>query len=214
LFRRAVAVLALVAVVPLAACSGDDDDDAAAPPATQTIEVPGGKVTLSLARVNVRSAGEAATLDEKTKLAVMKKTRSYVEQAIVRPLLRDEKAGASYGKLFAPGLRGRATRSDRPSMTDEGIGKVTADIRAPKTNVAMSALVDGGGSLQYVSTNFGLKLRSEIDGAPLRINRSTELVFEKTAKGEWIVNAYRVVATRSLGGAKGSTSATSDTGKS
>jgi hypothetical protein len=213
LLRRAVAVLTLLAVAPLGACSGDDDD-AAAPPATEKIDVPGADVTLSLARINVLSAGEDKTLDEKTKLAVMKQTRSYVEQAIVRPLLQGKQAGKSYGDLFADDLRRLATRGDRDSMTDEFVGKVTADLRAPKTKVVMSALVDGGGNLQYVATNFGMKLHSEIDGTPLRINRATELIFEKNAQGKWVVNGYRVVATRSAGAAKRSTTASSETEKS
>jgi hypothetical protein len=214
LFRRAVAVVALVAVTPLAACSGGDDDTTAQTPATEKIEVPGSDVTLVASRVHVSSAAGKRGLDTGVKRAVMRQTRRYVEQAIVRPLLQGKKAGSSFGDLFAPGLRRLATKADRAALTDEGVGKVSADLNAPKTKVVVNALVDHRGDLQFVATHFGFKLRSEINGAPLVINRSTELVFEQTPKDQWIVSSYRVVVTRRAGSSKTSTSATSETGKS
>jgi hypothetical protein len=164
----------------------------------------------------VQSAGPALNLDEKTKVAVMTQTRQYVEEAIARPLLSGKKVRSSYAKFFSPTVvKAASSAPDRGALTDEGVGKVSADVRAPATNVAMHALVGADGSVQYIATDFNLKLKSTLDGRPLRINRNTELTFEKTPSGKWLVSAYRVVATRANGSSKTSASATtSTTGKS
>jgi hypothetical protein len=205
-FRRAVAALALVplAAVTLTGCGGDDDSEQAdnTKATTQEVAVPGAKVTLDLASIDLQSAGAAAKLDEKTKVAVMTQTRRYVTEAVVRPLLSGAKVRKVYGALFGPTVRPAAIKAHRAALTDEGVGKVSGDVRAPKTKVGMHALLGADGSVQYIATNFSLKVRSELGDAPLAINRRTELTFEKNAKGKWLVSAYRVLTTRGAGKAK------------
>jgi hypothetical protein len=215
LFCRAVAASL---VVTLVACGGGGDDDSAAPQkgATQKVTVPGAKVELKLASIDVQSAGPAMNLDDKTKVAVMTQTRQYVEEAVARPLLSGKKVRSSYAKFFSPTVvKAASSAPDRGALTDEGVGKVSADVRAPATNVAMHALVGADGSVQYIATDFNLKLKSKLGGQALRINRNTELTFEKTPGGKWLVSAYRVITTRTTGSSKTSASATtSTTGKS
>jgi hypothetical protein len=111
-----------------------------------------------------------------------------------------------YTQLFGSALTSAVTRNpDRGALTDEGVGKVTGDLSAPSAPVAMHALVDGGGSLQYIATNFTLRLRSKLGAAALVIRRTTELTFEKTPKGKWVVNAYRIITTRKTGAASAPT---------
>jgi hypothetical protein len=215
LFCRAVAASL---VVTLVACGGggDDDKQAVQKSTTQKVAVPGAKVALNLASIDVQSAGPALNLDDKTKVAVMTQTRQYVEEAVVRPLLSGKKVRGNYAKFFGPTAVKAATAApDRGALTDEGVGKVNGDVVAPATKVAMHALVGADGSVQYIATDFTLKVKSTLDGQPLRINRNTELTFEKTPGGKWLVSAYRVIATRSAGSSKTSASATtSTTGKS
>jgi hypothetical protein len=202
LFCRAVAAVCVVALV---ACSGGDDDEKPAAntkASSQKVNVPGAHVELRLKAIDVQSAGPATILDDKTKLAVMTQARSYVEEAIVRPLLSGKKVRHQYTLLFGPSLSGAVTRNpDRGALTDESVGKVKGDLNAPASSVGMHALVDPNGGVQYIATNFKLRLRSKIGSAPLTILRTTELTFEKSPKGKWLVTAYRVVATRNTGSA-------------
>jgi hypothetical protein len=210
--------LAGLLVVGLAACGGGDDDDAGKPQTTpsQKVDVAGAHVSLDLASVDVQAAGEAIPLDDKTKVGVMTQTRQYVEEAVVRPLLKGKKAGGDYTKLFAPGVVNAATKgADRAVLTDEQVGKVSADVRGGKTPVAMHALVASDGTIQFIATDFDLKLRTTVAKQPLTINRNTELTFEKAPNGKWLVTAYRVIVTRLDSSGKKTAAATSTTtGKS
>jgi hypothetical protein len=208
--RRAVALVTAVACcAALAACSGDDDDETTRQQTEQEVKVPGAKVRLDLASVDIQAVGDATTLDDETKVAVMTQTRRYVEEAVVRPLLTGRKVRGGYGALFGPNVKARAIRADRAALTDEGVGTVTGDVRARPTKVAMHALVGGDGTVALVATNFDLRIRSEIGDAPLKIDRDTELTFEK-AGDSWVVNAYRVVTTRSSGAQRRATTASSE----
>ncbi|MDQ1519093.1 MAG: hypothetical protein QOI55_166 [Actinomycetota bacterium] len=201
LFCRAVAP---VCVVALAACSSGGSKPAAnnSKPSAQKITVPGAHVELRLASIDVQSAGSSTALDDKTKLAVMTQARQYVEEAIVRPLMTGNKVKHSYTQMFGPALTSAVTRNpDRGALTDEAVGKVTGDLTAPSTPVAMHALIDTNGSMQYIATNFTLRLHSKLGAAALTIRRTTELTFERTPKGKWLVGAYRVIATRKTGAA-------------
>jgi hypothetical protein len=213
-FCRAVAAFT-VAVVVLAACSGGDDDSVKADntkASTQKVNVPGADVTLKLASIDTQSAGPSLTLDDKTKVTVMNQTRKYVEEAIVRPLLSGKTVSKSYTKLFGPTVSKAATHApDRAALTDEGVGKVTGDVTAPATNVAMHALVGVDGVIQYIATDFTLHVKSKLGKRSLGINRTTELTFEKTPKGAWVVTAYRIKAVRRVG--SGAATATTTTSK-
>jgi hypothetical protein len=212
-FPRALAGLVAVALVALGACGGDDDDDARAvdnsKSKSQEVALPGARLRLDLASIDVQSAGPAANLDEKTKVAVMTQTRKYVTEAIVRPLLSGKNVRPAYAELFAPTVSAAATKADRPALTDEGVGKVSGDVRAGRTRVTMNALLGGDGSIQIIATRFNLRVKSDLDKAPLNINRETELTFERTPNGKWLVSAYRVVTTRSSGEGKAATTESS-----
>jgi hypothetical protein len=214
-FRRAVATLA-VAAVALAACSSGGDDDSAnadnTKAATQKVDVPGADLTLKLASIDTQSAGPSLTLDDKTKVAVMNQTRKYVEEAVARPLLSGRTVSKSYTKLFGPTVVAAATHApDRGALTDEGVGKVTGDVSAPASKVAMHALVGVDGVIQYIATDFTLNVKSKLGKRSLGINRTTELTFEKTPKGAWVVTAYRIKAVRKVG--SGAATATTTTTK-
>jgi hypothetical protein len=204
LFSRAVVSICVVA---LAACGGGDDDTSTKAnndkASSQEVTVPGAKVKLNLASVDIQSAGPTATLDDKTKVAVMKQTRQYVEEAVVRPLLTGKKVKGAYKKLFGLAVIKPATSGpDRAALTDEGVGKVSGDVRAPATKVAMHALIGPDGVVQFIATRFEMRLKSRLDKAPLTINRNTELTFEPAQNGKWVVSAYRVITTRTSGSAK------------
>ncbi len=214
-FCRAVA--AATVVVMLAACSGGDDDTAKADntkASSQKVDVPGADVTLRLASIDTQSAGPALVLDDKTKVSVMNQTRKYVEEAVVKPLLRGKTVSKAYTKLFGPTVSAAATHGDRAALTDEGVGKVSGDVTAPPTKVVMHALVGPDGTVQYIATDFTLKVKSKLGKRSLGITRDTELTFEKTPKGAWVVTAYRIKAVRKVGsGAATATSTTSETVK-
>src|SRR3954452_18794869 len=155
--------LAAAAVVGLVACGGADDKASKQQAASQKVAIAGAHVALQLASIDLQSAGETKPLDEATKRDVMTQTRQYVEEAVVRPLLKGKKAAKQYAALFGPTVAGEATRgADRGALTDEGVGKVSGDVRAPITKVSMHALQGADGSVQYIATNFLLKVRSTI----------------------------------------------------
>jgi hypothetical protein len=210
LFCRAVVAASVLA---LAACGGGGGGEKKAnnsKATKQTITVPGGKVTLRLASIDVQSTGNGVRLGEKTKVAVMMQARKYVEEAIVRPLLSGKQVQARYAALFAPGVLAAATHQpDRGALTDEHVGKVSGDVTAPATNVAMHALV-AGGTVQYIATDFNLHLSSKLGSVPVSIGRSTELTFQRSPSGKWLVTAYRITTTRNTGSA-GATKTTTKT---
>lgn len=213
-FSRCSRALAVVLVAGCAACGGGKSDESTKPQNTpsQKVAVAGAHVALDLASIDIQSAGTAKPLDEKTKVAVMTQTRQYVEEAIVRPMLKGKKADKRYAKLFAPNVANAATKgADRAVLTDEQVGKVGGDVTAPKTAVGMHALVAADGNVQFIATNFNLKLRTTLAKKPLAINRQTELTFEKAPNGTWLVTAYRVIVTRLSGSGKQTSSATSST---
>jgi hypothetical protein len=200
---------ALSLVVALAACGGGSKHQAVKHATTsQKLQVPGAHVELRLASINVQSAGPAVNLDEKTKVTVMTQTRQYVEDAIVKPLLSGKKQ-KGLASLFGPTISAAALGADRAALTDEAVGKVKGDVNAPASQVAMTALVGGDGSVPFIATDFNLNLTSKLGSQPLTIKRHTELTFQKTPSGHWIVTAYRVFAARTVG----SKTTTTTTGK-
>jgi hypothetical protein len=198
--------VALGCVVTLAACGGSGKKHATNTTA-QKLTVPGAKVELRLASIDMESAGPAINLDDKTKTAVMTLTRQYVEDAIVKPLLTG-KSQKAYASLFGPTISAAATGTDRAALTDDAVGKVNGEITAPTTQVVMSALVGTDGSVPFIATDFNLNLSSKLGSEPLKIKRHVELTFQKSPDGHFLVTAYRAIATRTLAGKSATTSTT------
>ena len=211
--RAFACVAALVAIATFAACGGGNKKEPTVKGAVAKSHVPGSNVSLRVVLSHVETAGPSLSLDKATTSAVMGQTLAYVENAIVRPLLSG-KPQAAFNTLWAADVGLAATHTaDRSALTDEGVGKVNGDVRAPNTPVALTGLADSNGALLYVAANFKMQVRSSLAGQPLNINRTTELTFEKQANGKWLVIAYRVVAVRAAGKNTTTRTATSTTRK-
>lgn len=190
--------MVLAAALATSACRGSDAAESE-PDASTTTTSTGAAVALTAGEAVVASAGPDVVLDEPTKQALVATSQSYVDTAVLAPLL-DGAVGAGYEALFDGAVAANATGVDRAALTDEGISPVTESPTVTSTPVRIDGLADGSGGVQLMATSFTLAVEGETAAGPLTIQRTTELTFAPGANGAWLITAYRVSVTRETAG--------------
>lgn len=196
--RRAV-VAALVCSLLLGACSSDKEPKAK-PGITEQHEVKGDLELDVVAWDEVSPRKATGPLDDVTRAAAMKSLQATFDATLVAPL-RTGKAG-SIDKAFTADAVAHAAGVDRAAIYDEGLPRVKHPV-ADKANVRLTAL-DGGAGPALVVAKIDWDVRSP-DGS-VRVRRIGELSMIPVL-GTWLVGAYTVITTRTVGGSTTTTTA-------
>jgi hypothetical protein len=134
------------------------------------------KVTVTLGEVTNESAAGSAQLDPGQAQQVVASVRRYVNAASVKPLRTGKPAG-DLSAVFGAAALARLTGPDRAVLVDEGLPKVTKQLRAVADPVRLSALFDRGG-LVAVSADLALTVRGRARSGKLKIVRQGQFLFE------------------------------------
>jgi hypothetical protein len=164
-------------------------------------------LTLRVGEVSVQNTGAPATVKPPVRVALLKVTQGYVNNAILAPL-ENGQVNAAYTVAFDPGVKRAATRTDRAVLTEASSGVATGPVTAAATPVRIDALGDPTGKIALAAATFTLRIKAPTAKGTVNIRRRTELTFANEF-GTWVVTAYRVSVRRSLG-AKAKTSSASN----
>jgi hypothetical protein len=197
-----VVAAALVAPLPLAACSGDDDGKSGAS-RTTTTDVQA-DVTLRRGDVVVASAGPDVQLDETTQRAVVAVAQRYLDGAVLAPFLAGE-VGRRYPQLFDTGVRAAAEGPDRAALTDGGVGRATRSPEVRVSPVRIDALAGPDGAIVYVAASFTVDITARTSAGRVGVHRSAELTMTPPDGERMLVTGYRVSVRRDLPGQRAST---------
>ena len=198
-FVRAIAVAALLVTVPVAltGCSGGSDTAAPAPP-------PSARAALTAAPATIESVGSPVTLDQATQDRLVALAQKYVDSALLAPL-ETGTTGADYPTLFDDGVRGDATGADAAVLTLAPVGKVERFDQQAQP-VTISGLADADGNLVFLAAKFSVTVEAPTPTGTGTFTNDVELTAAPTGD-DWLVTAYRVVATRQVPEATSTTTA-------
>jgi hypothetical protein len=183
---RAVTALLAVCAVTLAACSGGGGGKAKAP--TVTTPKINSSVALRLTNATVLSVGAGVAFPTNLRDQLAQSVSRYVESAVVAPL----KSGAvapDLAGIFTPDAGAKLNGPDRPTLTDEGVPKLTGSITPTTADCALTALADGGGQIVLVAARLDLDLHAAVAGGDLHLVRKGDLLFSNEAGG-WRVAGF------------------------
>lgn len=129
----------------------------------------------------------------------------YLEAAVLRPLRTGGPAG-DLTPLFSPPAAARvmAVGPDRFAFIDENLPPLT-DVRKERAVAGLTGLAGTDGVMSVVTAGLDLRLIGHINGAPVKVVRTGELVFVPE-RGSWRIDAYEITVTRTL--AEGTTTTT------
>lgn len=197
---RAV-VAALVVGLVAGACSSDKEPKAK-PGVTEQHQVLGDLDLDTVAWDEVSPRKAFGPLDDATRDAAMKTLQATFDATVVAPI-RTGKAG-SIDKAFTADAVAHAAGPDRATIYDEGLPRVK-QLVADKANVRLTAL-DGGAGPALVVAKIDWDVRSA--DRSVRVQHIGELSMIPVF-GTWVVGAYTVLTTRTVGGVTTTTTAAS-----
>lgn len=188
---RVAVALAVASAVVVAACGGDGPGEAEpAKPATTKPEKLVVAIDLEAGPTAVSSAGPEVALGPDVVEAVMDVVNGYVDVAVASPLATGKPA-KDLERFFGLRVYGNVgpDGANRAALTEEGVPKATADVAIAAEPVALTALADPAGNILMVSAALDLRLKTAVEGGPIEIVRTGELVLEPF-EGKWQITGY------------------------
>ena len=121
----------------------------------------------------------------------------YLEIAVLQPLRTGGPAG-DLRPLFTKlaGDRVMAVGPDRFAFIDENLNPVS-DVRKEAAVAGLTGLAGADGTMSVVTAGLDLRLVGHINGAPVTVVRTGELVFMPEG-GTWRIDAYEIKVVRSI----------------
>lgn len=156
----------------------------------------------------VAPVGQAAS--DAAWAGVLDTLNRYLQSAVLTPL----RSGAPAGDLspfFTTLVAGRVVAGgpDRAAFIDEAVAPVPAtDVRSEAAVATLTALAGDDGVMSVVSADLELRLTGRVDGVPLTVLRTGELVLLPEG-GIWRIDAWDLKVTRTLAHAVTTTTARS-----
>jgi hypothetical protein len=193
--------LALALCLLAAACSSGSKEHAK----PGVIEQHAVRTPLALHVVAADEVGPSkakAPLDEGNRTLALRTLQQTFDATLVRPVTKG--TAGSIAEIFSPDAAARATGPDRAVLFDEGLPPVRTLV-ATSTDVRLTAL-DGGSGPALIVAKINWDVHSA-DGK-VRIQRIGELSLAPIF-GTWVLDAYTLVSTRTVGGATTTTTAVS-----
>jgi hypothetical protein len=172
---------------------------------------PGADTDLAItgAGFEIQAAGDATrTAAGAAWKGVLATLNSYMEAGVLTPL-RSGGAAGDLGPLLGSEVAARVTPpgADRAALVDEGLPPAT-DIRRDAGVATLSALAGPDGTISVVTARLDLRLRAQVEGAPLTIARTGELVLLPDGP-IWRIDAYDLRVSRDSAGVSTTTTAAS-----
>ena len=186
--RAPVTVVCAVVALTLAACGGGGSDPKAAASSPA-----GTKLTLTPGAVQVAASGNAGTLSDADKTAIMTTLRRYVVAATINPL-----HGKPVGKLdhvFTPAVLTALIGPNRDAVVDDGMPKATRTVVAKNPPVPLTALSDPSGAIGLVGASLFLDVNTKTSRGPVRILRTGDVVLSHDG-GAWRITSYKLSVQR------------------
>lgn len=199
--RRSLVLLLLPGLLA-GACSSGKKEPQARPGIIEHHEIQGDLALDVVAWDEVGPRAAQRPLDDADRNAAMKSLQATFDATVVDPL-RTGKAG-SIDKVFTADAVAHAAGPDRAAIYDEGLPTAKALV-ADKANVRLTAL-DGGAGPALIVAKIDWDVRSA--DRKVRVRRIGELSMVPVF-GTWLVGAYTVITTRTVGGSTTTTTAVS-----
>lgn len=158
--------------------------------------VPPGEFAIAGAGFEVHASGRVnRTALQEAWAGVLATMNAYLEAGVLTPLRSGGPAGDLSPFFTAEAVqRVAATPSDRAAFVDEGLPPATV-ITKEAAVARLSALVDDRGTVGVVAAQLDVRLIAEIEGGPVTVSHTGELVFTPEG-GAWKIDAYDVRASR------------------
>lgn len=157
---------------------------------------PPGDLVFSGAGFDLHTAGTVspATFDATWK-GVLATLNRYLDAGVLTPLRSGGPAG-DLTPLFTASAAARVMTPgpERAAFIDEGLAPATA-VRRDAAVATLTALAGTDGAMSVVTARLDLRLRAEVDGTPLSIARTGELVLMPEG-GTWKIDAYDIRVSR------------------
>lgn len=153
----------------------------------------------------VHNAGDPNQRFDGPWAAVLDTLNRYLDVAVLTPLRTGGPAG-DLAPLFTPVAVGRVMSGpDRAAFIDEGLPPAT-DVRRQNGVATLVGLAGPDAALGVVSAQLDLRLTGLVDGAPLTVVRTGELILLLDGP-TWRIDAWDLTVTRTLAGITTSTTA-------
>jgi hypothetical protein len=174
---------------------------------TTTIALPAGDITAAGGGGNPSFTSDQAD-------QVLSVIRTYVKQAVVKPMRSGGPAGDLSSVFDAPTLA-RVTGGDRPVMVQEGLPRITGKLKVASQPIALVALGDQTGKIVLVTAAIDLTADGRVAKVkvPLHVEQQGDLVLAPDATGAWKVTSYNMAVARSGGGIDVTTTVPAPTNK-
>jgi hypothetical protein len=133
---------------------------------------------------------------DRTWAAVLETLNRYLELAVLTPLRSGGPAG-DLAPLFTPLSVDRVlTGPDRKAFIDENLPPAS-DLRPEAVVAGLRGLAGTDGVMSVVTAGLDLRILGHVDGAPLRVVRTGEVVLMPEG-GTWRIDAWDITVTRTL----------------
>ena len=121
----------------------------------------------------------------------------YLEAAVLTPLRSGGPAG-DLAPLFSGPAAAKVTVAgpDRSAFVDEGLPPLS-EVRKEAAVATLTALAGTDGTMSVVTAGLDLRLVGQVDGSPVRVARTGELVLMPDG-GRWRIDAYNVKVVRAF----------------
>lgn len=162
---------------------------------------PAGPIAFSASAFDLHAAGSVKAADfDAAEAGVLDTLNRYLITAVLIPLRSGGPAGDLTPLFTRPAVdRVMAGGPDRFALIDENLPPVS-DLRKDAAAVGMTALAGGDGALSVITAGLDLRLVGSIDGQPVSVVRTGEVVLVPD-RGAWRIDAYDISVTRSRAGA-------------
>lgn len=171
---------------------------ATAPTTVVPVPPPPPPITFTGAGFHVHTAGEVSQAEfDGAWAGVLETLNRYLEAAIVRPLRTGGPAGDLRPLFSKPAADVVMTVGpDRFAIIDENMPPVS-DLRQEAAVAGLNALAGADGIMSVVTAGLDLRLIGHVNGAPVTVVRTGELVLMPEG-GTWLIDAYDIKVTRTL----------------
>jgi hypothetical protein len=178
-----------------------------APPVTTPVlsVAPTSPIAFSAAAFDLQAAGPVSPADsDAAKAGVLDTLNRYLDAAVLTPLRTGGPAGDLTPLFTRPAVdRVMAVGADRSAFIDEDLPPIS-DLRKEAAVVGMTALADEDGVLSVITAGLDLRVVGHIDGEPVSVVRTGDLVLVPDG-GAWRIDAYDINVTRSRAGGETTT---------
>jgi hypothetical protein len=190
--------LLVAGLVVLTGCSRSISHAYSTQPSTTETPITSARIAFTAAAFDLHAAAAVtpAAFDA-AQAGVLDTLNRYLEAAVLTPLRSGGPAGDLTPLFTKPAVdRVMAVGPERFAFIDENLPPVS-DLRQQSAAAGMTALAGADGIMSVVTAGLDLRLAGQIDGQPVSVVRTGELVLVPEG-GTWRIDGYDLRVTRTL----------------